>query len=222
MSETHSRLLRILIADDHGVVREGLGAIISIQPDMVLVGEATNGLEAVTQTQALHPDVVLLDLMMPHLDGLAAIIQIKQQNPQVRILVLTSFADDEKVFPAIKAGAMGYLLKDASRQQLLQAIRQVAQGQASLHPQIALRVMRELNQTSNLSPTTNPLTDREVETLRLLARGLTNQEIATTLVISEFTVSRHVNSILQKLHLANRTQAVLYALRTGLATLDVA
>jgi NarL family two-component system response regulator LiaR len=221
MSASHSKLLRILIADDHTVVREGLGAIITIQPDMVLVGEAADGLEAMAQAQALQPDVVLLDLVMPHQDGLAAIIQIKQHNPKVGILVLTSFADDEKVFPAIKAGAMGYLLKDASRQQLLQAIRQVAQGQASLHPQIALRVMRELHQTSNLPPTENPLTDREVETLRLIARGLTNQEIATTLVISEFTVSRHVNSILQKLHLANRTQAALYALRTGLATLDL-
>jgi NarL family two-component system response regulator LiaR len=189
---------------------------------MTLVGEAADGLEVVKLVQTLQPDVVLLDLVMPHQDGLAAIIEIKRINPQIQILVLTSFADDEKVFPAIKAGAMGYLLKDASRQQLLQAIRQVAQGQASLHPQIALKVMRELNQPSNLPPTENPLTDREVETLRLIARGLTNQEIAATLVISEYTVSRHVNSILQKLHLANRTQAVLYALRTGLATLDSA
>lgn len=222
MTESHLKPLRILIADDHVIVREGLGAIIAIQQDMTLVGEAADGLEVVKLVQALQPDMVLLDLVMPHQDGLAAIIQIKRTNPQIQILVLTSFADDEKVFPAIKAGAMGYLLKDASRQQLLQAIRQVAQGQASLHPQIALKVMRELNQPSNLPPTENPLTDREVETLRLIARGLTNQEIAATLVISEFTVSRHVNSILQKLHLANRTQAVLYALRTGLATLDSA
>ena len=222
MTKSHLKPLRILIADDHAIVREGLGAIIAIQPDMTLVGEAADGLEVVKLVQTLQPDVVLLDLVMPHQDGLAAIIEIKRINPQIQILVLTSFADDEKVFPAIKAGAMGYLLKDASRQQLLQAIRQVAQGQASLHPQIALKVMRELNQPSNLPPTENPLTDREVETLRLIARGLTNQEIAATLVISEFTVSRHVNSILQKLHLANRTQAVLYALRTGLATLDSA
>lgn len=222
MTESHLKPLHILIADDHAVVREGVGAIIAIQPDMALVGEAADGVEVVELVQALQPDVVLLDLVMPRQDGLAAIIQIKQDNPQVCILVLTSFADDEKVFPAIKAGAMGYLLKDASRQQLLQAIRQVAQGQASLHPQIALRVMRELHQPSNLPPTEHPLTDREVETLLLLARGLTNQEIATTLVISEHTVSRHVNSILQKLHLANRTQAALYALRTGLATLDPA
>lgn len=222
MTQPHSDHLRILIADDHAIVREGLGAIITIQPDMVLVGEAADGLEAVAQAKILQPDVMLMDLVMPHLDGLAAIIQIKQHNPTMRILVLTSFADDEKVFPAIKAGAMGYLLKDASRQQLLQAIRQVAQGQASLHPQIALRVMRELNQATTLPPTVNPLTDREVETLRLIAHGLTNQEIATALIISEFTVSRHVNNILQKLHLANRTQAALYALRTGLATLDLA
>jgi NarL family two-component system response regulator LiaR len=222
MTKSHLKPLRILIADDHAIVREGLGAIIAIQPDMTLVGEAADGLEVVKLVQTLQPDVVLLDLVMPHQDGLAAIIEIKRINPQIQILVLTSFADDEKVFPAIKAGAMGYLLKDASRQQLLQAIRQVAQGQASLHPQIALKVMRELNQPSNLPPTENPLTDREVETLRLIARGLTNQEIAATLVISEYTVSRHVNSILQKLHLANRTQAVLYALRTGLATLDSA
>lgn len=220
MNQHNHNPMRILIADDHVVVREGLGAIIAIQPDMRLVGEATDGVEAVQKVQALQPDVVLLDLVMPRQDGLTTIVEIKRISRKVRILVLTSFADDEKVFPAIKAGAMGYLLKDASMQQLLQAIRQVAQGQASLHPQIALKVMRELNQPPNLPPTEAPLTDRELEALRLIARGLTNQEIAAELVISEFTVSRHVNNILHKLHVANRTQAALYALRKGLATLD--
>jgi NarL family two-component system response regulator LiaR len=212
--------IRILIADDHAVVREGVGAILAVQPDMELVGEAADGVEAVELALDLEPDVILLDLMMPRQDGLAAIRQIKRANSRARILVLTSFADDERVFPAIKAGALGYLLKDTPRDQLLQAIRDVAQGRASLHPAIALKVMRELNQPSNLPATTDPLTARELETLRLIAQGLTNQEIAAELVIHERTVAKYVSSILSKLHLANRTQAALYALREGLASLE--
>jgi len=212
--------IRILIADDHAIVREGLRGLISAEPDMELVGEAINGDEAVRLARESQPDVILLDLIMPSQDGLTAIDQIKQQSPQTRILILTSFAEDDKVFRAIKVGALGYLLKDSATDALLQAIREVAQGRASLHPLIALKVMHELNQPSELPPTEAPLTDREVETLRLIAHGLTNQEIAQTLVISEYTVSRHVSNILNKLHLANRTQAALYALRQGLATLD--
>lgn len=212
--------IRILVADDHTVIREGLAAIIATQPDLQLVGEASDGVEAVQKAAALRPDVILMDLMMPRKDGLTAIRDIKRANPEAHILVLTSFADDEKVFPAIKAGALGYLLKDTSRDQLFQAIRDVARGQASLHPQIALKVMHELSQPSDLPLTVDPLTDRELETLRLIARGLTNQEIGEVLCIHERTVTKYVSGILSKLHLANRTQAALYALRQGLASLD--
>ena len=217
---TDKKKLRILIADDHAVVREGLAAIITIQPDMELAGQAGDGVEAVELARTLGPDVILLDLVMPRQHGLAAIQAIKQENPQARILVLTSFADDERVFPAIKAGALGYLLKDVPRDQLLQAIRDVAAGRASLHPEIALKVMRELKEPAELPAERVSLTEREVETLRLIARGLTNEEIAAALVIHERTVAKYVSSILDKLHLANRTQAALYALREGLADLE--
>jgi NarL family two-component system response regulator LiaR len=212
--------IHILIVDDHVVVCEGLAAIIATQPDMVLVGCASDGEQAVVQAQALQPDVILMDLVMPRKDGVAAIAEIKQSNPHIEILVLTSFADDEQVFPAIKAGALGYLLKDTPRQDLLQAIRDVAHGRAHLHPDIALKVMRELDAPSHLPVTTEPLTPRELETLQLIARGLTNEEIAAELIVQESTIAKHVSSILNKLHLANRTQAALYALREGLASLE--
>ena len=210
----------ILIADDHAIVREGLRTLIAAKPGMKLVGEAKDGAEAVAMASTLQPDVILMDMVMPGKDGLAAITDIILDNPDARILVLTSFDDDDRVFSAIKAGALGYLLKDSSPQQLLEAIRDVYHGHSSLHPTIALKVIRELNQPSDLPPTEEPLTEREVETLRLIAQGLTNQEIAEQLTISERTVGKHVSNILDKLHLANRTQAALYALRRGLATLD--
>jgi NarL family two-component system response regulator LiaR len=217
---TNTPTIRILIADDHAVVREGLRTLITTKPGMEVVGEAADGIEAVSQARSLQPDVILLDMVMPHKDGLQAIKEIKQQNPKTRILVLTSFDDDERVFSAIKAGALGYLLKDSSPQQLLEAIHDVYHGRSSLHPAIALKVIRELSQPSDLPPTEEPLTEREMETLRLIAQGLTNQEIGDKLAISERTVGKHVSNILDKLHLANRTQAALYALRRGLAKLD--
>ena len=217
---TDAQTIRILIADDHAVVREGLRTLITTKPGMEVAGEAVDGIEAVSQAHSLQPDVVLLDMVMPRKNGLQAIKEIKQQNPKIRILVLTSFDDDERVFSAIKAGALGYLLKDSSPQQLLEAIYDVYHGRSSLHPAIALKVIRELSQPSNLPPTEEPLTEREMETLRLIAQGLTNQEIADKLAISERTVGKHVSNILDKLHLANRTQAALYALRRGLAKLD--
>ncbi len=212
--------IRILIADDHAIVRKGLHTLINSTPDMQVVGEAEDGIEAVLKARILNPDVILLDMLMPRQDGLEAIYQIKREKPDAKILVLTSFAEDDKIFPTIKAGALGYLLKDSSPDQLLQAISDVYMGKPSLHPTIALRLMRELHQPSDLPPTPDPLTEREVEVLKLVARGLTNQEIATFLVISERTVGNHIGSILSKLHLANRTQAALYALRQGLASLE--
>lgn len=215
-----SAAIRVLIADDHAVVREGLHALIGTEPGMAVVGEASDGVEAVDQARALAPDVILMDLMMPRLDGIGAIEVIKGERPDARILVLTSFAEDEKVFGAIKAGALGYLLKEAAPPELLQAIRDVAAGEAALHPAIARKVIRELARPPDLPPTEEPLTDREVEVLALVAKGLSNQEIADTLIISERTVRTHVSNILDKLQLANRTQAALYALREGIATLD--
>ncbi len=212
--------IRILIADDHAVVRRGLQTLINSEPNMEVVGEAVDGVDAVQKALELEPDVILLDMVMPRQNGLEAIGQIKQARPDARILILTSFAEDDKVFPSIKAGALGYLLKDSSPEQLLQAILDVYRGEPSLHPSIALKLMRELNQPPDLPPTEEPLTEREVEVLKLVARGLTNQEIASTLVISERTVGNHIGNILSKLHLANRTQAALYALRQGLASLN--
>jgi len=202
-----SEEIRILTADDHAVVREGLRALIDTEPGMVLVGEATDGAEAVRKAQALNPDVVLLDLVMPRKSGIEAIGEIKRTTPSTRILVLTSFAEDDKVFPAIKAGAHGYLLKDTSPHQLLHAIRDVYRGEPSMHPTIARKLMLELQRSSELPPTEEPLTEREAEVLSLVAQGLTNQEIADLLFVSERTVRTHVSNILGKLHLANRTQA---------------
>jgi NarL family two-component system response regulator LiaR len=212
--------IRILIADDHAIVREGLRTLIATEPGMELVGEAADGEQAVRLASLLQPDVILLDLVMPRKDGLAAIAEIIQDNPEACILVLTSFAEDEQVFPAIKSGALGYLLKDSSPAELLQAIRHVHLGEVSLHPAIARKLIRELNEPAALPPTQDPLTEREAEVLVLVARGLTNQEIADRLNISERTVRSHVTHILDKLHLANRTQAALYALREGLISLN--
>jgi NarL family two-component system response regulator LiaR len=212
--------IRILIVDDHAVVREGLRALIDVDPELELIGEAADGVEAVQKARSLQPDVILLDLVMPRKGGIEAIGEIKQENPGARILVLTSFAEDDKVFPAIKAGALGYLLKDSSAQELLRAIRDVHQGEPTMHPTIARKLMRELQRPPDLPPTEDPLTEREVEVLRFVAQGLSNQEIADVLVLSERTVRTHVTNILTKLHLANRTQAALYALREGLARLD--
>ncbi len=212
--------IRIFVTDDHAIVRKGLRTLIAGESGMELVGEAADGLEAVPKIRALQPDVILMDLIMPRQGGLETIVQIKSEMPEARIMVLTSFAEEEQVFSAIKAGALGYLLKDSSPDQLVQAIHDVYRGESSLHPTIALKLIRELRRPSDLPPTDDPLTEREVDVVKLVARGLTNQEIAEALFISERTVGNHIGSILGKLHLANRTQAALYALRKGLATLD--
>ena len=181
------------------------------------MGEAADGVEVIRLARSLRPDVILLDLVMPRQGGLEAIPAIKNDNPDARILVLTSFAEDDNVFPAIKAGALGYLLKDTSPHDLLQAIRNISRGESSLHPTIARKLISELHEPPTETQNGKELTGREVEVLSLVARGLSNQEIADRLVVSERTVRKHVSNILAKLHLANRTQATLYALRSGIA-----
>ncbi len=217
MTGVKTKKVRILVVDDESVVREGVVAILSLQPDLDVVGEAQDGIQAVQMARKTKPDVVLLDLVMPKQDGLATIPKLKEILPETRILVLTSFAESDRVYQAIKSGALGYLLKDATRVQLLQAIRDVAKGQASIQPSIALKVIYDIDHPSELLYTADPLTPRELETLRLIARGLSNQEIATELVVHQRTVAKYVSSILNKLQLANRTQAALYAIREGLA-----
>jgi len=212
-------MIRILICDDHAVVRAGLRALIEAKPDMELVGEAADGVAAVEKARELRPDVILMDLVMPRKDGIEAIRDIKRENSQARILVLTSFSEDDQAFPAIKAGAMGYIIKDSLPEELLEAIRDIHQGQPSLHPAIARRLMQELGQAGASPSPIELLTEREIEVLKLVARGLTNQEIADKLVVSKRTVDSHINSILAKLRMTNRTQAALYALREGLVGL---
>ncbi len=209
--------IRVLVAEDHVVVREGLCALISARPDMEVVGQASDGVEAVLQARALQPDVILMDLLMPRKSGVEAISEIKAENPETRILVLTSFNEDQKVYQAIKAGALGYLVKDTSSQDLVEAIQRVFRGELSLNHTIALKVVRELNRPPGSPRTAHPLTERELEVLKLVAQGLSNTEIAAALNIVERTVTTHVSNILGKLHLANRTQAALYAIREGLS-----
>jgi NarL family two-component system response regulator LiaR len=211
--------IRLLVVDDQTVVREGLAAILTFYADIEVVGQAEDGVQAVKLTGELQPDVILLDLVMPNMDGLTTIPKIKEIAPKTHILVVTAFAENDRVYQAIKAGALGYILKDATRDQLVQAIRDVAQGRASLQPSIAVKLIEEINHPSELLYTADPLTRRELETLRLIARGLSNQEIATELVVHERTIAKYVSSILDKLQLANRTQAALYALREGISDL---
>jgi two-component system, NarL family, response regulator LiaR len=214
------KTIKILIADDHAVVREGLRSLIATEPGMEVQGEAPDGLVAVKMYEKLQPDVALFDLMMPRMNGISAIQEIINRYPHARILVLTSFAEDEQILPAIKAGALGYLLKDTSPVELLKAIREVYAGESSLSPVIARKLIQEINRPPQQEETIETLSEREQEVLNLLADGLSNQEIAKELVISERTVRNHVGNILGKLHLANRTQAALYAIRTGLAKME--
>jgi len=214
------KAIRVLIVDDHAIVRKGIRALLATERDIQVIGEASDGTEAIAQAHALHPDVILMDLVMPKIDGIEATRQITAKQSGVRILVLTSFAADDKVFPAIKAGALGYLLKDTRPNDLVQAIHQVYQGQPSLEPSIARKVLSELAHPPQEPLTPDPLTERELDVLRLVAQGKSNKEIAEELVIAEMTVRAHVSNILGKLHLASRTQAALYALRKGIASLE--
>ena len=211
--------IRLVIADDHAVVREGLRSLVATEEGLEIVGEAENGRQAVELVAQMKPDVVLLDLAMPEMDGVEAIESIRDLETDVRILVLTSFADDERVYAAVEAGAHGYLLKDSSPAQLLRAIRDVSDGLPSMDPVVARKLMEEMRRRSSLPPTEEPLSERELDVLRNLAKGISNQEIGDELFISERTVRTHVSNILAKLHLANRTQAALYALKQGIADL---
>ena len=203
-----------MIVDDHAIVRKGIRALLSEAGGFDVVGEAETGRQQYCREET-HPDVILMDLLMPGMDGIEATRRSGRQ-PRARILVLTSFAADNKVFPAIKAGAVGYLLKDSSPDELVRAIRQVHRGEPALHPTIARKLLQEIARPVERQPAPEALTERELTVLRLIAQGLSNQEIADQIAVSEPTVRAHVSHILGKLHLASRTQAALYAVRAGL------
>jgi NarL family two-component system response regulator LiaR len=212
--------IKLLVVDDQTIVRKGIRALLEQVDDIDVIGEASNGEEAVAQAKRLHPDVILMDLMMPKMDGITAIREIQASQSPARIIALTSFVTEDKVFPAIKAGATGYLLKDSEPEDLITAIRKVNRGEPSLHPIVAKMVLEEISQPVKQPLTPDPLTEREVDIVRLVARGLSNRQIADQLVIGEATVRTHVGNVLNKLHVANRVQATLYALREGLTSLD--
>ena len=212
--------IQVLICDDHPIVQIGLRSLLNERPGMVLVGQAVDGEEAVSLANSTKPDVIVMDILMPRKNGIDAIFEIKKSNPHIRILVFSNFSDDNYVFPAIKAGANGYLLKDSTSEELIQAISDVYHEKSSLHPVIAQKVIQQLHQPSQLLKTEDPLTEREVQVLKYVAQGLSNQDISKELKIKEGTVRIHVGNILKKLHLSNRTQAALYALREGIAELD--
>jgi NarL family two-component system response regulator LiaR len=207
---------RVLITDDHGVVRQGLRMFLSLDPDIQVVGEASNGQEALAMVRDLEPDVVLMDLLMPVMDGISATKAIRSELPDVEVIALTSVLEDASVTGAVRAGAIGYLLKDTDAEELSRAIKAAAEGRVHLAPEAAARLMREVRAPEN----PEALTDRETEVLALLARGKANKQIAGNLYVSEKTVKAHVSSILMKLGVQSRTQAALYAVRTGLVSVD--
>ena len=207
---------RVLITDDHGVVRQGLRMFLSLDPDFEVVGEASNGEEALAMARDLGPDVVLMDLLMPVMDGISATEKIRAELPDVEVIALTSVLEDASVTGAVRAGAIGYLLKDTDSEELSRAIKAAAEGRVHLAPEAAARLMREVRAPE--SP--EALTGREAEVLRLLARGKANKQIASSLYVSEKTVKAHVSSILMKLGVQSRTQAALYAVRAGLVSID--
>ena len=208
-------MIRVVLVDDHAVVRQGLRFLLEQQSDIEVIGEGKDGMQGVELVTSLLPDVVLLDLLMPKMDGITAVREMKRTTPSTQIIILTSYYEDDQVFGAIKAGAISYLLKDASPEELVEAVRAAARGEGVLHPMVAARVLREMQQRSPL----DWLTARELEVLTLIARGRSNAEIAAELVIGEGTVKTHVSNILTKLHLADRTQAAIYALQQHLVPL---
>jgi DNA-binding NarL/FixJ family response regulator len=220
MSSTSAdHLIRILIADDHPVVRDGLRAMLSTQPDFQVVGEAVNGGEAVQLATRLKPDVILLDLEMPDLDGVSVLTQIRVTDPQARVIIVTAYDTDERIVQAVVAGAQGYLLKGAPREEIFRAIRVIDEGGSLLQPIVASKLLQHVSQQASQPPETDSLTPRELEVLSLLAQGKSNKQIAAELIITERTTKFHVSSILSKLAAANRTEAVKIAVQRGLVTL---
>ncbi len=213
-----SEIVRVLLVDDHAVVRRGLSAFLMTYEEIDVVGEAAGGTEGIEMVKQFLPDVVLMDLVMPEMDGIEATRRIRQISPSTQVIVLTSYSEDERIFPAIKAGALSYLLKDVGPDELVRAIKAARRGEATLHPAVAGRLMHELT-AARTSPL-DELTDREREVLTCIARGMSNAEIANYLTIGERTVKTHVSNILSKLHLQDRTQAALLALRERLVSLD--
>ena len=213
-------IIQVLIVDDHVVVRKGIISLLATEADIAVAGEAANGQEAEAEARKLNPDVILMDLVMPVVDGVEAIRRIRSLNSEACIIVLTSFGSDDKIFPAIEAGAVGYLLKDASPEELVRAIREAAAGQSTLDPSVARRLLSEYVRNGDDESPGESLTEREIQVLQKVARGMRNDQISACLFISEATVRTHVSNILAKLNLHNRTQAALYALKKGLASLD--
>jgi DNA-binding NarL/FixJ family response regulator len=208
-------MIRILVVDDHPVVRDGLALVLGTQPDFEVVGEASDGAQAVAKACELQPDVILLDLEMPGVDGLSALHQFRQKAPDVRVIVFTAFDTDERIIKAVQAGAKGYLLKGAPRAELFEAVRVVAAGGSLLQPVVASKLMRHMSE-----PAADALTEREMDVLRLMAKGMPNKEIAAALVVTERTVKFHISAILSKLGAGNRTEAVRVAVQRGLVRLD--
>ena len=215
-----SQPIQVLIVDDHAMVRKGIKALLEEYPDILVIGEAKNGIKAIELVEKLRPDVTLMDLTMPVMDGIEAIKQIIANNPAERIIVLTSYSGDDKLSPAIKAGAQGYLLKDAQPEELVQSIRNVYAGEPSLNPTITWRLLRGMSGAETTKRTAEELSERELEVLRLLTKGKTDQEIAKQLVLTDVTIRTHISRILSKLSLQNRVQAALYGIRSGLVSLD--
>ena len=211
-------MIKVVLADDHAVVRHGLRFMLAQRPDIQVVGECDDGVQALELVKELLPDVALLDLLMPGMDGVAVTREIKRLVPSTQVIILTSYHEDEYIFNAIKAGALSYLLKESSPQELVEAVRAAARGESKLHPMVAARVLREMQQCQHTP--LNDLTPRELEVLTRLARGRSNHEIAQELVISEPTVRTHMANILSKLHLTDRTQAAIYALQQRLVPLQ--
>ena len=211
--------IRVLIVDDHPVVREGIGSMLKKETDFRVVGEASNGLEALEKARELSPDVVLMDLRMPEMDGVEAISRIRAEKPDIKFIILTTYSDDEYIFKGIAAGARAYLLKDAPRDELFKAIRMVSRGESLIQPVVASRVLDKLAELSRKTPAADTLSDREIEVLRLMAGGESNKDIADHLSITQSTVKTHITSIFQKLNVTTRTEAVTNALKKGIIQL---
>ena len=211
--------IRILIADDHPIVRQGLATVLDQEADLKVVGQASNGVEAISEATRLHPDVILMDLQMPEMDGVEAIQQIKQEDPDVGIIILTTYDTDENIFRGVEAGARAYLLKDSPPQEVLKAIRAVRQGESLIQPSVASRLLDRFTQLSRASATEGGLSSREIEVLQLTAKGIVNKEIAAQLLIGESTVKTHLIHIFNKLGVKGRVEAVAEATRRGIIKL---